>query len=214
MSGRLSERDESLARQVDILWSEVRGRNMDALARNTGALLMDDRFQLGVWGREVEIGQPDFTAVEAMSKEVCDMLTQAMLAYYFHTADGYPPAGQWIAFTELPNGQFYSSAFQGYTGDKLAQQFGSEPDAFTEAALLVGGRNLSLGDVAYSFEALPRVPVAVVCWLGDEDFPPSYRILFDQAVHHYLPTDACAILGSTLTSRLIAAGTSSTGLPK
>jgi hypothetical protein len=44
----------------------------------------------------------------------------------------------------------------------------------------------------------------VVTWEGDEDFPSTYQILFDAAVSHHLPTDACAILGSILTHRLTA----------
>ncbi|MFN2105113.1 MAG: DUF3786 domain-containing protein [Candidatus Promineifilaceae bacterium] len=47
--------------------------------------------------------------------------------------------------------------------------------------------------------------MAAVCWLGDEDFPTSYRILFDRSIEHHLPTDACAILGSMLTTRLTKA---------
>jgi hypothetical protein len=44
----------------------------------------------------------------------------------------------------------------------------------------------------------------VVYWLGDEDFPPSARVLFDASAGQHLPTDAFALLGSTLTHRLIA----------
>jgi hypothetical protein len=43
----------------------------------------------------------------------------------------------------------------------------------------------------------------VAYWLGDEDFPSTCQILFDAAAGHYLPSDAYAILGSTLTRRLI-----------
>jgi len=42
-----------------------------------------------------------------------------------------------------------------------------------------------------------------VYWQGDEDFPSTCQVLFDASASHYLPTDAYAILGSTLTRRLI-----------
>jgi hypothetical protein len=45
--------------------------------------------------------------------------------------------------------------------------------------------------------------VAIVCWLGDEDFPTSFRFLFDDSIRHHLPTDACAILGNMLTRKLL-----------
>lgn len=211
MSSSLSERDESLARRVNVLWSETRQRDMTTLARNTGATLQERRFLLQVWGRILEFNWDDCIAFDTQTRVECDVLTQAMLAYYFHTADGFPPDDHWIAFTQLPDGQFYSSAFQGYTGNKLAHHFGNDAGSFSKSALATGGQHLPLGDAAFRFQALPRVAVAAVCWLGDEDFPPSYRILFEQAVDHYLPTDACAILGSTLTSKLIAAGVTGAG---
>jgi hypothetical protein len=118
-------------------------------------------------------------------------------------------AASWIAFSELPDGRFYNQAFQGYTGRELVKTFGNDLDAFEGAASKAGGEKrfpmagAPLGDSAFAYHALPRVPLMVVYWLGDEDFPPNSQILFDAAVSHHIPTDACAILGSTLTRRLL-----------
>ena len=75
------------------------------------------------------------------------------------------------------------------------------------ASARAGGRmpklDKVLGDRAFFFRVLPKVSLLAVCWLGDEDFPSSYNILFDAAVSHHLSTDACAIVGGTLTRRLI-----------
>ena len=83
----------------------------------------------------------------------------------------------------------------------MANQFGNDLEAFKLAALRIGGDLLPLGDACFQFQALPRVPVAIIAWMGDEEFPPSYRILFDRSIAHHLPTDACAILGSMLTTK-------------
>jgi hypothetical protein len=126
-----------------------------------------------------------------------------MLAYYFYTADGTPPSGTWISFSELPDGKFYTAAFQGYTGNELAKAFGNDLPTFEAAAKKLGGRKETFADVAYAFRALPQVSLLAAGWAGDEDFPPSYRILFDAHSGHQTTADACAILGSTLTRRLI-----------
>src|SRR5574341_1088573 len=39
---------------------------------------------------------------------------------------------------------------------------------------------------------------------GDEDFSSSCKILFDETACHYLPIDACAVLGGMLARKLIA----------
>jgi hypothetical protein len=128
----------------------------------------------------------------------------ALLLYYFSVADGAPLSDRWISFSELPDGKFYNQAFQGYTGQRLVQVFKNNRQSFELAAARQDGRRLSHGDVGFMFQALPRIPLMVAYWQGDEDFPSNFQILFDASASHYLPTDAYAILGSTLTRRLVA----------
>jgi hypothetical protein len=128
-----------------------------------------------------------------------------MLAYYFQDSDGMALTGKWIAFSELPDGMFYKAAFQGYTGKELLKTFGNDAEAFERAALSLGGKPADLGDRAFAFQMLPMFRLAAVCWLGDDEFPPSYRILFDESAGHHLTVDGCAIVGSMLTKRLIKA---------
>ena len=117
----------------------------------------------------------------------------------------YPkPSGRWISFSELPDGRFYNQAYQGYTGGKLAQAFGDDFDLFCQVAENIDGKRVYLlGDAAYEYSVFPHVSVLLVTWRGDEDFSATYQILFDANVSHHLPTDACAIIGSNLTGRLI-----------
>jgi hypothetical protein len=130
---------------------------------------------------------------------------QALLLYYFTTADASPLTGRWISFAELPDGRIYNQAFQGYSGDLLARQFGTDLPAFERASRCLAGGHLSYGDSAFVFLALPRVSLSAVLWHGDEEFPASCKVLFDSSVIHYLPTDVCAILGSLLTGKLLKA---------
>lgn len=192
-----------LAGRVQELQADLARRDLSELAHACGAALVDGRLQMKVWQTAVTISAPEFVARHAETGEALDPLTQALVAYYLHTADGMLPADHWIAFTELPDGRFYTQAFQGYTGRELAQTFGNDVVRFGETAVALGGTAVPFADAAYRFQALPRVPVLAVCWQGDEDFSPSYKILFDAHTPHYLPTDACAILGSMLTRRLL-----------
>ena len=185
------------------LWRGLRERNPRDLASLTGAVFENDTFTLQLWGKEVLIHHPGFTTQDPASGEQLNPLDEAILAYYFSISDGAGLSGEWIAFTELPDGQFYTQAFQGYSGNKLVIEFGNDEAAFRAAAEHLGGLQVSFGDIAYQFRVLPMVSMLVVCWLGDEDFPPSYRILFDSNPPHHLTTDAAAILGSLLTGRLI-----------
>jgi hypothetical protein len=159
---------------------------------------------LNFWGQPVSIGYPGFVARDPQTAIELPPFTQAMLLYYFYTADGTPLTGRWISFADLPGGRFYNQAFQGYTGGELWRHFKNDIESLKRAALTFSSSLLpdSPGTLAFRFQALPRLPLLLVIWEGDEDFPPAYQILFDAATAHYLPTDACAILGSSLTGRL------------
>jgi hypothetical protein len=176
------------------------------LAAATGAKLQPTgQFLLDLWGREVLLTPPTYSAHWNLTGAPVGQMDQALLLYYLATADGVPPAERWVSFADLPDGRFYNQAFQGYTGQELARAFGNDLAAFIAANQSLGGHPYPLGQAAYTYQPLPRTPVLVVYWLGDEDFPASAQILFDASASHYLPTDAYAILGSALTRRLINA---------
>jgi hypothetical protein len=153
-------------------------------------------------GREYRIAWPELVAYPAGSDQPCPGNLQGLFLYYLSHADGTPLAGRWLSFRELPGGGFYHRAFQGYTGNRLARHFGNDLEAFRQAARALDGFRLDLGDAAFSFDVLPRVRLAVIYWAGDDEFTPSAQVLFDASVSHYLPTDACAVLGSQLVDRL------------
>lgn len=198
-----------LAARLAELREALCSRNPGQLAADTGAHYSEHdqvspgfRFQL--WDREVRMNFPELIAYEEDSGQELPASSQALLLYYFFTCDGAAPSAQWISFSELPDGCFYNQAFQGYTGGKLARAFQSDFDLFCQAAENLGGKRVYLlGDAAYEYNVLPLVNLLVVTWRGDEEFSATYQILFDAAVSHHIPTDACAIIGSILSGRLV-----------
>ncbi len=182
----------------------------DDLAQKSGAIYRQNspetgEFELPLWSETIYLTYPGFTMRFKTGDKPPNLAQQALILYYLQTADGAPSANRWISFTELPDGRFYNQAFQGYTGHELWRKFQNDSNAFKEAALQIGGSPVPVGDAAFLFQALPRINLLAMLWLGDEEMPSSYQILFDASASHYLPTDVCAIAGSMLTQRLIRA---------
>ena len=48
----------------------------------------------------------------------------------------------------------------------------------------------------------PKVPLAVVLWRGDDEFPPEVNILFDRTANSVLRTEDLAICGALTVSKL------------
>ncbi len=150
---------------------------------------------------------PGGESAEAGGKPVHASIAILLLHYLLH-ADGSPPAGSWSAFRELPGGLFYASAFAAHAEAALAEHLWATADpavrltAVAGRAAQLGGRPLDLADVSYAFTALPRLPLAVLLWEGDEELPGEARILFDAAAAHYLPTEDLSGLGEWLARAL------------
>jgi hypothetical protein len=131
-----------------------------------------------------------------------------LLLHYLLRADGAQPAGEWLAFRELPDGMFYAVSFAQRAEAPLAQAFGAGSgaglEAFRGAALAAGGLPLELADTAFAFQTLPRLALAVLAWEGDDEFPAQVSVVFDAAAGHYLPAEDLAGLGGLLARRLIS----------
>jgi hypothetical protein len=203
----MSNSQQQLAGRVEELRLALREKgNPQNLAFLSGGEFHEkgrSEFRLPLFGNSVSVSYPDLVACDAQTGVSLPVATQALLLYYLNTADGTPLEGRWIAFAELPDGRFYNQAFQGYTGQELARHFGNDLGTFERTARKMDGMKLGYSDASFAFHILPRVMLAVVHHLGDEDFPATCQILFDASACHYLPTDVCAILGSMLTRKLL-----------
>jgi hypothetical protein len=198
---------DSMSAQLDQLRAEIRANQPDQLAANCSAAFSDKQIRLSYWGHPVRISWPDLKASYLPDGSDCSVYDEGMLLYYLRQADGIPIADHWIGFRELPGGSFYSQAFQGYSGDRLARAYAERPEAYSQAAQSLDGLPLSgLPGLAFSFLPLPRIRLASILYPGDEEFSARASILFDGAACHYMTTDGLALLGAGLVGRLIHAG--------
>jgi hypothetical protein len=198
---------DSMLRQLDQLRADIRANQPGQLAANCNATFFDQQIRFSYWGQPVGISWPDLKACYLSDGSDCSVYDEGMLLYYLRQADGTPMADHWIGYRELPGGSFYSQAFQGYSGDRLARTYAERPEAYVQAAKSLNGLLLSgLPGVAFSYLPLPRIRLASILYPGDEEFAARASILFDGAACHYMTTDGLALLGAGLVGRLIHAG--------
>ena len=196
-----------LTDRLDELRSALRFQDPELVAARSGVswlMLGPDRGELHVplWGKICVYSFPELKGYDCQDERLSDF-QQALVLYYLVTSDGAPSTGRWVSFADLPDGRTYNTAFQGYSGDKVAKAFSLDLDGFNSACAKAGGHPVDMGSASFIFQALPKVPLMLTYWLGDEDIPSSCKVLFDESASHYLPIDACAILGSMLTQKVI-----------
>jgi hypothetical protein len=161
---------------------------------------------LAYFGQTFAIAHPSGAIAEADSRREAGVATQILLLHHLLTADGVAPTGEWVSFHDLPDGRIYQTSFQARSLAPLSARFGADGASFARAGESLGGAPMRLGDVSFWFRAFPRLAVAAVLWLGEEDLPGSVNVLFDSAASHYLPSEDLAVLGGTFSGRLLRAG--------
>jgi hypothetical protein len=205
---RSEQVDLQFVSRLDELRSALRLLDPELVAARSGVSYLTfgpDRGELHVpmWGSVCVLSFPELRGYNCHDENLSDF-QEALFLYYLLTADGAPLTGKWVSFADLPDGRMYNAAFQGYSGDEIAKTFGFNLNDFESACFKTGGAPVDIGSASFVFQSLPRVPLMLTYWLGDEDFPSSCKVLFDASVVHYLPIDVCAILGSMLTRKILA----------
>jgi len=178
------------------------GAHYTALSSDAGQV------QIAFFGAHYHVHWPSSTTVRVNDQKEPDVATRLLLMHYLITADGTPMACKWIAFRNLPGGLGYDAAFQRRASEPLVRAFGVPEHgqtSFEVAARMLGGERLRFGDAAFCFRLLPRVWMAVMLYVADEEFPANVNVLFDAAAGHYLATEDLAVLGGMLAGRLIKA---------
>lgn len=160
-------------------------------------------YLLSYLGEKYEISL-DGRVQKECSPEPVPYNDRVLILQYLCSASGLPPRGHWLSFLELPHGELHYAPFQTDALIPLAQTFGHHLEAFQTAARLLGGEKLAMGDAGAKFLAFPKLPLAVVIWAGDEEFPPRANILFDAIAPTHLSTAALWVLGVELARKLIA----------
>lgn len=148
---------------------------------------------------------PDFNFIDADNEDSeVPILEQVLILHYMNAMEKRPVSGKWIAYREIPGGGFYYSTFVKRAIDPVKKVFGNDPEALSAVSGKVGGRAVESGDVGLEFFVLPKVPLQLILWEGDEEFSPEANILFDETVSRYLSPEDAVWLAGMLVYRLIA----------
>ena len=147
--------------------------------------------------------QPEVEVIRSQTGEPIPLAERIIVLHYLLTARGASLRNDLVTFREVPGGAFYYPAFLKRARDPLVRAFGPRPERLASCGRQLGAELADLGDVSITLRPLPRLPLTVVLWKGDDEFTPEGSILFDSSVGSYLPTEDIAMLSGMVVYRLI-----------
>lgn len=122
------------------------------------------------------------------------------ILWYMTGARDIPFSGKLVQPANLKGGQIFFRGTHVLPLDKLASRYNDDTEGFLKRGEALGGIRQNYGDASVQLFPFPRVPVVVLIWRGDEEFPPRADLLFDSTCEFHLALD---ILWSTAMKSIL-----------
>ncbi len=122
------------------------------------------------------------------------------ILWYLISAKDISLSGQLIKPVNLKGGHLFFRGSHTLPSDKVARKYSDNSKGFLTNGKNLGGEQLRYGDASVRLFPFPRVPVVLILWQKDEEFPERVDVLFDGTCEFQLPLD---ILWSTAMMSLL-----------
>lgn len=145
--------------------------------------------------------------IEASDASPLAFTIRIVAAWYFLHQGVGRLAGRWVSYRDFKDGAFFHAAYAQLVEANIAQAFGRRMETLTKAAAGLeaenGPQDLG-GDLCLTFPALPMVPLTLIFYDADDDFPASASVLFDESAPRFLDMECLAVHGMILADLLAA----------
>ncbi len=180
--------------------------DISAGARNLGlALNSSGEVEVYFLNRKYRVSKKGVTRADGT--KVLETLGSVIIQYILNRSRG-EAAWRFVTLSELAGPLFTEGA---YTHDALElpliKRFkGKMPELMAAAESLGGwpGGEAGLGGISLIFELLPKIPVKLVFYDGDDEFPARASLLIDQNATDFLEFEFMAVLVTIFVRELDA----------
>jgi hypothetical protein len=162
-------------------------------------------YRLPILNREYDISpiNRSIKPAESIPDRSPDFFLQLAAVNYLIGAKDFPLIGKWTAETQFPSGPLFFRGPHKMPTHKLEKAFGQNQDGFTSLSLAQRGRKVEGGDYAFEYLFFPRLPVKLILWLADEEFPARIIFLFDRSADQHFKLDGLWAVGKALANQLL-----------
>jgi len=177
----------------------------EMILKRTGfASPLDHTLQIPFLDRLYLVGCPQFEFKDASGEKEVPLQEQVLILHYLLASEVPPLSHQWISYREIPGASFYFGAFIKRAVEPLKKVFGQNLPSFCRAAKILGAQEIENGDAGFEFTAFPAVPLQLILWTGDDEFPAEANILFNKNIGRILSPEDAAWLAGMVVYRLMA----------
>src|SRR5512139_157601 len=127
--------------------------------------------------------------------------------WYMSNAKDIPPTGRLLKPTDVKGGHRFTVGTHVLPLEAIAQRFKRDREGFLRLGRAYGAEEIpGMADAALRLFPLPRVPVTVLLWLEDEEFPPRVDLFFDSTCEFQLALSDVVWAVAMMTCVVLADG--------
>jgi hypothetical protein len=163
----------------------------------------DSSYRVPVWDGEFII-LPNQSKVEPIGNTDSDPrgYFKLVIIHYLLGAKDAGLRNTWISEKDMPGGPTFFRGPHLIPTHLVAERFKNDIEDFQQRCRELNGVSLDMADAAFTFEILPRIPVVVLYWAGDDDFPAESKILYDLSITEHFALDIIYALAVGICERL------------
>jgi hypothetical protein len=199
-----TEKKDHIQRSLDHFKSIYKTLTSAEIARrcNIPFLRKESAFELCIMGKTYLAKFPDFEFYDMEGKRVEQGYENILFLRYLCGGRYTEATGRRLSYREIPWGEVYYRNFEGRCIKRLANTFGNNLENFRRIMGTLHAEALDKGDAGYRFEFINGFYMDILLWAGDDEFPPSAQILFDDNFIPAFTAEDIAVLGEVLIAKL------------
>lgn len=184
------------------LWTDLRNRSPQQAAEAVGAGWDGVTFTVPMIGMDYTIDPANQRITKTYQADhPVSYQAGVVLLTTLATSKGVPPSGRMVVPQDLPGGRMFFTGAHSLATGPLAKNYEQDTGQLIERALGFGGEMIEGADLAIRVPGLPYIPLYVLLWRGDDEFPARAVIGIDDRAHFHLDLAGVFALTNILVSR-------------
>lgn len=171
-------------------------------AERLGLEYVDGSIQICFLKREYRI---TLEGVETLDGHPLNSNNGSVLLYYLLSNGRGDPENSYVLFESIPR-MISGLGFQNRMMSRpLEEKFGNDYMKFSKAAVNLGGveEESRMGKHVWKFDILPKIPLKIVFYEADDEFPTNIQIMLDKTAIQFLEFECLAFMVGCFVRALI-----------
>jgi len=177
-------------------WNTLKALNEDEVCARTGATYdpATGLYGLNLFNQHVDVS-PDSETVTSPTPDGTHLVTAlsyfsvlSVLSFLINGKDT-PPSGNLVKPAELSGMEAMVRGSHTLPLHKLTARHANNIEGFLQRGATYGGTPQSYGDASLLLQPFQAMPVVLILWAADEEFPARSDLLLDRSSESQVPAD-------------------------